>query len=530
MPASLCVKALTPALAALLIGALLAFFVLPSPALAADSTSGAIGSMHKSLGGNSGTLGPATGPKRCTLIYKGCYQSFKHGSIHWTKKTGAHATKGAIRTAWKKSGWERGPLGYPTSNEYRSGSETRQKFQHGRIVWTKKAGAKVKLAKAAKAAKPPAMFTVTGSGFGHGVGMSQYGARGMAAAGKTSTQILEHYYHGATVTTTSKNADDNVKVQLLTGKKSVTITPRSGRLRVKVGSKGVESGAKITIERTSSGKVQAKVGSKSYAGSKLVVEWQGTRYWKGSAATTVSVSGAQDGASGTYRHGRLEIGQLKKTLNVVNVLKLNSEYLPGIAEMPASWQSEALRTQAIASRTYAYRNLGTPKAACGCNVYDEVASQRFLGWSHENASDSGPWRKAVAATQTKSGSSVKSARVITYKGSLIDAVYSSSAGGKTHSAAEMWGSPVPYLVSVDDSPSKYASAKNPNASWTVTIKQSDAARTFGLGDVRSLSVAKTGSGLVKTVKATSVKGKTASLTGTALRTKLGLKSSSFSVK
>lgn len=528
MPASQFVKATTPALAALLIGLLLTLFAAPTPAHAAYPVTGAIGTMHKSLGGNAGRLGPAVGPQRCTLTQKGCYQSFKNGSIHWTKPTGAHATWGAIRTAWKKSGWGRGSLGYPTSNEYRSGSEIRQKFQHGRIVWTAKAGAKVKLAKTAKAAAP-ASFTLTGSGFGHGVGMSQYGARGMAAAGKSSTQILEHYYHSAKVTTTSKNADDSVRVRLLTGKKSVTLTPRSGRLRVKIGSKTVESGAKVTIERTSSGTVQAKVGSKSYAGSKLVVEWQGTRYWKGSA-TTVSVSGAQNGSSGTYRHGRLEIGQLKKTLNVVNVLGLNKEYLPGIAEMPASWQSEALRTQAIASRTYAYRNLGVPKAACGCNVFDEVASQRFLGWNHENASDSGPWRKAVAATQTTSGSSVKSARVITYKGSLIDAVYSSSAGGKTHSAAEVWGSAVPYLVSVDDSPSKYATAKDPNASWTVTIKQTDMARAFGLGDVRALSVAKTGSGLVKTVKATSVAGKTASLSGAALRTKLALKSSSFSGK
>ncbi len=104
--------------------------------------------MHKSLGGNSGKLGPAVGPQRCTLIQKGCYQSFKHGSIHWTKATGAHATLGAIRTAWKKSGWERGPLGYPTSNEYRSGSEARQKFQNGMIVWTAKSGAKVTLTKA----------------------------------------------------------------------------------------------------------------------------------------------------------------------------------------------------------------------------------------------------------------------------------------------------------------------------------------------------------------------------------------------
>ena len=247
MPPSLFVKATIPALAALLIWLLFVLCSTAPPAHAAYATSGPIGAMHKSLGGNTGKLGPATGPKRCTLIQKGCYQSFKHGSIHWTKATGAHATLGAIRTAWKRSGWERGPLGYPTSNEYRSGSETRQKFQNGKIVWTAKSGAKVQVTKA------PSSFAIKGSGFGHGVGMSQYGARGMAAAGKSSTQILQHYYTGAKVTTMSKNADASLKVQLLTGKKSVTITPRSGRLRVKAGSKTSESGSKVTIERTSSG-------------------------------------------------------------------------------------------------------------------------------------------------------------------------------------------------------------------------------------------------------------------------------------
>ena len=160
----------------------------------------------------------------------------------------------------------------------------------------KKSGAKV------TPAKPPSSFAIKGSGFGHGVGMSQYGARGMAAAGKSSTQILQHYYTGAKVTTMSKNADASLKVQLLTGKKSVTITPRSGRLRVKAGSKTIESGSKVTIERTSSGSVKVTVGAKSYSGSKLTIEWQGTRYWKSSSAATVSVSGAQNGATGVYRH------------------------------------------------------------------------------------------------------------------------------------------------------------------------------------------------------------------------------------
>ncbi len=51
--------------------------------------------MHRSLGGDKGRLGPAVGPERCTLKDKGCYQTFRSGTIHWTKATGARATWGA---------------------------------------------------------------------------------------------------------------------------------------------------------------------------------------------------------------------------------------------------------------------------------------------------------------------------------------------------------------------------------------------------------------------------------------------------
>jgi stage II sporulation protein D len=92
------------------------------------------------------------------------------------------------------------------------------------------------------------------------------------------------------------------------------------------------------------------------------------------------------------------------------------------------------------------------------------------------------------------------------------------------------GSPAPYLVSVDGSPSRYDSAKNPHSSGKTTIKRTDVARDFGLAHVRFLSVKKTGSGLVKSAKATSAKGKTASLTGVQLGTELTLRSESFTVK
>lgn len=139
-------------------------------------------------------------------------------------------------------------------------------------------------------------------------------------------------------------------------------------------------------------------------------------------------------------------------------------------------EAGGLQAQAIAARTYAYRNLGPLKAACACNVYDEVTSQHFKGWAHENAKDSGPWRRAVQDTQSGSGASVRNAKVVMYKGGLIDAVYSSSSGGKTNSAAEVWGSDIPYLRSRDDAASKTAAARNPNASWTVKPSQAAMAK------------------------------------------------------
>ncbi|MGW9003969.1 SpoIID/LytB domain-containing protein [Brevibacterium casei] len=508
----------------LLIAVLLIFFGVASPAEAAYPTKGGIGAMHRSLGGDKGRLGPATGPERCTLKDRGCYQTFRSGTIHWTRATGAHATWGAIRAAWQRSGWENGPLGYPTSNEYRSGSQTRQDFQNGRITWTSRGGATVVVKEAA-----PSSFTLKGSGFGHGVGMSQYGAQGMAAQGKSATQILEHYYNPAKVTSTTTNANSDITVQLLAGERSVTLSPASGRLRVRVGKTTAESSGKITVERTSAGKVRAKVGKKSYEGSWLTVEWQGTRYWSGSQKTTVAVSKAQSGSTGTYRHGKIEIRQLKNALNVLGVMRTNSEYLPGVAEVPASWRAPALEAQAIAARTYAYRNLGPLKSACACNVYDEVTSQRFKGWGHENAKDSGPWRNAVRATQSGSGSSVRNAKVVMYKGALIDAVYSSSSGGKTNSAAEVWGSDVPYLRSRDDAASKSKSAGNPNASWTVKPSQAAMAKAFGLPDVARVDLKRSSSGLVTSAKATSTKGKTATRTGAELRSSLKLKSASFTL-
>jgi uncharacterized protein with LGFP repeats len=66
-------------------------------------------------------------------------------SIYWTPTTAAHEVHGAIRAAWAQHGFERGPVGYPTSDEHDSSAPggRRNEFEHGFIDWTPQGGAQV---------------------------------------------------------------------------------------------------------------------------------------------------------------------------------------------------------------------------------------------------------------------------------------------------------------------------------------------------------------------------------------------------
>ncbi|GAA4283875.1 hypothetical protein GCM10022261_14060 [Brevibacterium daeguense] len=110
----------------------------------AYAVTGAIGKKWKGLGGESGRLGEPTANERCGLSNGGCYQSFRHGQIHWSYKTGAHPTHGGIRGAWGGQGFERGKLGYPTSGERcgLKGGGCYQRFEGGEIHWSKTTGAR----------------------------------------------------------------------------------------------------------------------------------------------------------------------------------------------------------------------------------------------------------------------------------------------------------------------------------------------------------------------------------------------------
>lgn len=71
------------------------------------------------------------------------YPGRPEASIYWTPHTGAHAIYGAIRDAWAQQGWERGPLGYPTSDEHQDGKYRRVNFERGFIRWAPDTGIEV---------------------------------------------------------------------------------------------------------------------------------------------------------------------------------------------------------------------------------------------------------------------------------------------------------------------------------------------------------------------------------------------------
>ena len=365
----------------------------------------------------------------------------------------------------------------------------------------------------------PSSFTVVGAGYGHGVGLSQYGAYGMALDGANATSILQHYYTGAELARTPTG--QLVRVQIRTGTTSTSFVS-SGRSRVRLnGAVATEvlAGTPINVA-ASSGRLRVTVGSRTWTtqstGSGVHVEWQSTRYWAGSGDVTVKVAGADANA---YRWGRMEVRNLGGYVNVVDVVQLGDEYLYGLAEVPSSWPANALGAQVVAARSYAWADLGSVKSSCDCHLYDDTRSQVFRGWDKVAEPVYGVrWKAAVDATISSSGAQVRTAG-----GSKVKAYFFSSSGGRTENSEDVWSAALSYTRSVDDRWSVDPDV-NPNWRWTAGVSQSTMRSVFGLADVVSVSVvSRTAGGSAELVRATSSSGATRSLSGQSFRSVLGLK-------
>lgn len=135
------------------------------------------------------------------------------------------------------------------------------------------------------------------------------------------------------------------------------------------------------------------------------------------------------------------------------------------------------------------------RKVCDCNLYSSVQDQNFVGWSKEIEAVYGKkWVEAVAITQPDTTTGL----AILYKGKPIFAYYASSTGGVTENVQDVWGTPVPYLLSVPD-PWSLDPTLNPSySSWARSISQANMAKAFNLPDVARYEVtARTGGGAVK---------------------------------
>src|SRR5690606_17187539 len=177
-----------------------------------------------------------------------------------------------------------------------------------------------------------ASFTMHGAGWGHGLGMSQYGAYAMAPAGESVEDILTHYYTDTAVEElsfpTGNGGSDQLSVQVIgpspDNKTSVPVTIKNGGWRLRSSAGGtvtsLGSGKELTF-KVESGKVaayQKGISSPLSTDSLFRLHWEGTRYYKSdsSAQTYVDVSGTH----GSYRHGRLEVTVRNGKINIVNNL------------------------------------------------------------------------------------------------------------------------------------------------------------------------------------------------------------------
>jgi peptidoglycan hydrolase-like amidase len=331
-----------------------------------------------------------------------------------------------------------------------------------------------------------------GSGFGHGVGMSQYGANGYAtgAAGPalTGEQIIQKYFPNTAFQFGDAARPFN----------RVLLSQPSSQSAYRCGTNAYFSGYFGDVVSNGGFKVLDESAANAVIGvAPANAKWQfvarngAVEVWNNGGASPLRVGGAYtsvavvpldpslplrfvqkdqlDGRPGFYR-GNLQFKNLGNTLRVINAVSYD-DYTRGVIsfEMPNTWHAEALKAQAYAARSYGYASYrGTAR---DYDVSDDQSDQCYGGVPAEGPSTNA----AVAAT---------AGRLVTYQGGIVKTYFASSSGGYTLEFG-CWGNRVvasggtfvctpdpsqPYLAAVPDPADRLVSnPPNPRASWTRTV-------------------------------------------------------------
>ncbi|HET9198355.1 MAG TPA: SpoIID/LytB domain-containing protein, partial [Solirubrobacterales bacterium] len=260
-------------------------------------------------------------------------------------------------------------------------------------------------------------WVVHGRGFGHGVGMSAYGAYGYAKAGKNYRFILGHYYTGTSIGTLEKTRVVRVLLDVSPGDVGFSgATSACGVGLDPARSYAAHRNGNSIVLRSSGGKRLASCGRKLRAAGRGRIAIAGVGTFRGALETVPTESDAG-------------------SLNIVNALALE-QYVKGVMpnEVPPSWPTEELKAQAVAVRSIA---LTGDVGGNGFDLYADTRSQVYEGLESEYA------RTNAAVADTRG-------QVVMYGNEVAQTFYSACSGGHTESVQYVFGTAVPYLVGVPD--------------------------------------------------------------------------------
>ncbi len=295
---------------------------------------------------------------------------------------------------------------------------------------------------AAPAAQAAVSWVVHGRGFGHGVGLSAYGAYGFAKHGKSYRFILGHYYRGTTIG--DLEGARVVRVLLDISGEDVGFSDATSACGIKLDParsyEAHRSGGSVVL-RSSGGKRLAGCGRKLRAAGQGTIEIAGYGTYRGALETVPTESDA--GA-----------------LNVVNALALE-QYVKGVMpnEVPPSWPVEELKAQSVAVRSIAITG---DVGGNGFDLYSDTRSQVYEGLESEDDRTS----DAVDATR---------GQVVMYGGEIAETFYSACSGGHTESVVNVFGTAIPYLVGVPDPYDYYC----PLHKWTLEFSGPEISERLG---------------------------------------------------
>ncbi len=357
----------------------------------------------------------------------------------------------------------------------------------------------------------PVLVTVNGRGWGHGRGLSQWGAQGYAlgVAGQapwSSAQILDHYYPNTSAANLPQplrfDVDpNNLRVEIRSSASSSSNEAQIGtplRFDLEVGTVDLTDIRGVVdvpdIPAGMAGRLSSVTG-----GMELRIKAGCGGDWNGPDVTVHALPGVvavdavpittaagsqgllrvchNDGSS-TWYEGRLRGENVAGTTRTINIVSIE-EYLRGVVprEVPSSWQPAALQAQAVAARSYALS--GDPRYGSGsfADTCDTTRCQVYGG----RYTQVGTTFKATftATTDAAVAATAGSVRVFDVGGAVARTEFSSSSGGYTLDAAALGGFPA--VEDLGD-----ATAANPNKTWSVTLDLTSWVAAQGKGDLLAI--------------------------------------------